>query len=298
MMYYFYAPSGTGKSAIKTAMLEPFLKNKFKANRDSKGLLEFLKMSPKRRYRLCLDRIDYLNKRYETSFEKPIHTIQSNEEIYTTIHGNKVVSYDLPGDRIGLYDEFFETYCPPPHSIIAWDEAQKEVGGRDSSSMDPRVSSFCQLHRKWGIDMLCFSQRGGFLDLTIRDNCKIIEVESMEHKFNNYGLIKSTTWKLKFFNSLKQWERYISTDKKTYKTTEFTYNGNVFDHFDSDEGEEYFIYLAQKRGLNLRTKVKTDKVDDYIKFNPYTPPDQYKKMSKAEKEKIKKEREKQHEKSA
>ena len=294
MIYYFYAPSGHGKSALKTAMLEPFLRNDFVVNIDKKGLLEFLKYSPYDRLKMAYERIDYINEAYGTNFSKPIHVVQSNETIYTTDKGKFIQNYDLPGDKIGLYDEYYETYCPPPGSIIAWDETQKEASGRDSSSMDSRVSSLLQLHRKWGLDILCFSQRSTILDLNIRDNCKIVEIESMHHNCDKYGFIKSTTWKLKVFDKLKDLERYLATDAKTYKRTEFTYVGNVYEHFDSDEGEEYFVYLAKIRGLNFRIRTINLTLDDFIKERPYTPPDNYRKVTKAEKRRLEKTKKEEH----
>lgn len=288
MIYYFYAPSGQGKSALKTAMLEPFLRNDFVVNLDKKGLLEFLRYSPYDRLKMAHERIDYINNKYSTNFAKPIHVVQSNESIYTYDKGNFIENYDLPGDKLGLYDEYYETYCPPPCSIIAWDETQKEASGRDSSTMDSRVSSLLQLHRKWGLDILCFSQRSTILDLNIRDNCKIVEIESMHHNYDKYGFIKSTTWKLKVFNKLKDLERYLATGEKTYKATEFTFVGNVYEHFDSDEGEEYFVYLAKMHGFNFRTRILNVSVDDYVKQRPYQPPDNYRKVTKAEKRRLEK----------
>lgn len=294
MIYYFYAPSGTGKSALAAAMLEPFLYNDFKAHMDSKGLLEFLRIPPKDRLKYCHSKIDNLNAMYGGEiFEKPIHVVQSNETIWTTHNGKYSQSYDLPGDKIGLFDEDYYTECPPPYSIIRWDEVQKEASGRDSAGMDARVSAWLQLHRKWGLDVLCFSQRAGIVDLTIRDNARIIEVESMTHKYNKYGFIISTTWKLKYFANLSDLDEYRTSHKKTYQKTSFTYEGCVFEHFDSEEGEEYFIDLAKRHGLNLKIRPRNLDPETYVKINPYTPPPDYRKQSQAKKLKKQKEREEQ-----
>ena len=217
MIYLIYAKSGSGKSALKTAWLEPFLRNSNTLHQDSKKLLDFLSITPKERLRLCHNRIDQLSAKYEKEFEKPIHCVQSNETIWTTSYGKYIQSYDMPGDKIGLYDECYETYCPPPYSIIGWDEAQREANGRDSSTLDPRVVMELLLHRKWGLDILCFTQRGKILDLNIRDNCCIIEIEKMTHEYDKYDFITSTTWKLLFFDKLQDLERYLSTGAKTYK---------------------------------------------------------------------------------
>ncbi len=290
MLYLFYAPSGTGKSALKTAMLEPFLRNALDVNMDSKGLLKFLELSPKKRLKLCHNRIDALSDKYEKAFDKPLHCVQSNETIWTKHRGKMIQSYDLPGDKIGLYDEFYETWCPPPFSIIGWDEAQREVAGRDSANMDPRVIMFLSLHRKWHLDVLCFTQRGSGLDLTIRDNCTIIEVAEMKHSYDKYGFIKSTTWKLHIFNKLQAMERSSATGNKIYKTTYFTFKGNIFKHFDSQEGEEYFEQLALKHGINCNIKERCLSAEEYVENNPYTPPVEYGKTSKDDRKKRSKEK--------
>lgn len=294
MQYLFYALSGAGKSALATAFCEPYLRNEDEAHMDKNELLEFLRISPKERLNMCRLRISKLNETREEKFPFPKHVVQSNEALWTIRHGELITNYDMPGDKNGMYDENYETYCPPPCSIVRWDEAQKEVGGRESSGMPPRVSYECQTHRKWGLDLLYFTQRSTILDLNVRDNAIIVEIESMHHKYDKYDFIISTTWKLKVFSSLRALESYLSTGKKTYKTTSYTFDGNIFEHFNSEEGEEHYIHLADKRGLNLRQRnIRGDSKEDiesYVKENPYTPPTGYRKLSKEDLKRLEKEK--------
>ena len=296
MQYLFFAKSGSGKSALATALLVPFLRNDIEAHMDKNELLEFLRISPRDRLEMCKNRIAYLNSTREHKFPFPEHVVQSNEAIYCTQNGKFIQNYDMPGDKNGLYDEYYETYCPPPYSIIRWDEAQKEVGGRDSQNMSPRVSALCQTHRKWGLDILYFTQRSRILDLNVRDNAIIVEISKMEHKLDEYGFIVSTTWQLKVFYSLYDLERYSTVGKKTYLKTSYTFEGNIFEHYNSDEGEEHYIYLADKRGLNLRKRPIRDEssedIEDYVKENPYTPAVGYGKLSKDDQKRLEKEKQK------
>lgn len=296
MIYLFYAQSGVGKSALATAMLVQFLENKVESNIDKNEFFEFLSIPPKIRLRMCHSRIKALEEMSNKKFDYPEHCIQSNEGMWIKKHGKEIRSYSLPGDKIGLYDDNYETYCPPPCSIVRWDETQKEANGRDSSTMSPRVSALLQLHRKWGLDILCFTQRSTILDLNIRDNAKIFEIESMTHKRDKYGFIVSTTWKLKYFAKLKDLERYLSTGDNSFKTTFYTFEGCIYNHFDSDEGEEYFMDLAVKRGLNTKIKKiersSLEDINEYVKNNPYTPPLGYKKMSQTELRQKEKQRQK------
>ncbi len=298
MMYYFYAASGTGKSELAACIGDHYLRNDFDSTMDSKGCLEFLKIPPKTRLRLSIAKTQELNAKYETSFVMPQHCLQSNETIWTTKNGEYIQNYDLPGDKIGRYDDFYETYCPYPYSLVIWDEAQKEASGRDSATMHPRVSTELQLHRKWGLDILLFTQRAKILDLNIRDNARIIEIEGVTHYYDKFGFIVKAVFKLKFFKNLYDLERYLTTDKKTYIHTTYTYEGNPFNHFDSQEGEEYFIDLAIKRGLNARFKElgsdTKEYIENYVSEHPYTPDDAYRKMSRATKDKLKKSKEQQN----
>ena len=247
---------------------------------------------------MCKKAVQALNAELGTDFGLPIHCVQSNEKIWTYKNGKLIKNYDLPGDKIGLYDEAYETTCPPPYSIIRWDEIQKEANSRDSASMDPRVSTFTQLHRKWGIDILCFSQRLKIVDLTIRDNAVVFEIEKITHKLDKYGFIRSMTATLKYFPSLAAAETYQSTfNKSLYKITKFTFKGNPRKHYDTNEGEEHFKELALKRGLNLKFADDNPKtvedLEERIKNKPYRPKEGY---SKGEADKIRRQLNKEKEK--
>lgn len=295
MIYLFYAQSGTGKSMSITAMMEQFLRNEVRVKKDKKGLFKFLDIPPRERLKLCHSRIDYLNEVEDLKLEKPIHTVQSNLTMWTNKFGKYIQNYDLPGDKIGLYDEFYETYCPAPCSIIVWDETQKEASGRESATMAERVSTLLQLHRKWGLDIICITQRSKILDLNIRDNCVIVEVADVIHKYTKYGFIKGSKIYFNVYMRLADLERNLSTGKKTYTKTSFEYKGNAFDHFDSNEGEEHFIYLAKKQGINLRIRDRNLSTDEYVKNNPYISTVGYKKMTQAQRRKLEKEKQEEQE---
>ena len=294
MQYLFYGKSGTGKSALATALLVPFLRNDTEAHLDENELLEFLHISPRERLEMCHARIAQLNATRENKFEYPDHVVQSNEALWIEEYGEVITNYDMPGDKNGMYDENYETYCPPPCSIIRWDEAQKEIPGSENSTFPARVAFECQTHRKWGLDILYFTQRSTILNLNVRDNAIIIEIESLNHTYDKYGFIIKSTWKLKVFDSLKALESYTSTGKKTYKKTSYTFEGCIYDHYDSDEGVEHYIYHADKCGLNLRQRpVRDDSLQDieaYVKENPYTPPVGYGKLSKDDLKRLEKEK--------
>lgn len=284
MIYYFIKKSGGGKSSLATAFSVPFLENDSIPHRDSNHLLEFLELSPKDRLQECYKRITYYNSIGYQFKEKPEHCLHSSFGIYTEHFGEKIVNYDLPGSKLGLYDKRYKTLIPPPCPLIIWDETQNEADGRDSMEMPKRLISFLNLHRKWGIDLLCFSQRDK-VDKYIRENCVIILIDSMTHKKDKYGFILSTTWKLKVFDDYLAYEMYKGTlNSKYYKSTSYTFEGCVFDHFNSREGEEYFLECAVKNGgfslaKAIVERTSRQKIEQFLKNHPYTSPKGFKKGS-------------------
>lgn len=282
MIYYFVKKSGGGKSSLASAFALPFLDNEYEAHRDSKKLLNFLEMAPRDRLALCYKRIEEINKLGYHFTERPEHCVYSNFGIYTEHFGEKIVSYDLPASRLGLYDKNYKTLMPPPAPLIIWDETQVEADGRESMELPKRLITFINLHRKWDIDLLCFSQRDK-VDKFIRENCTIILIDSFSHKKDKYGFIQSTTWTLKVFEDYLSYELYKSTLKsKYYNTTTYTFEGCIFDHYNSKEGEEYFLECAVKRGGFALDKAVVDltsreKIEKYLKQHPYMPPPGYKK---------------------
>ena len=281
MIYYFIKPSGGGKSTAATAFMVQFLENSNTATRDTKKLFGFLEETPSDRLKRCHRLIDRWNaKGY--NFKKPEHVVWSNMAIWTRQFGKDIINYDLPGYRIGLYDKNFETWTPAPGGIVIWDEVQRESDGRDSMEMHPRVREFTRLHRKWGLDVLCFSQRDK-VDKNIRENCKIILIQNIEHKKDKYGFITSTTLTFWFFDDYLHYEAYkASLKSKYYTVTKFTFDGNVQEHFDTNEGEEYFVECADRRGgislkkAEFKKNTKSD-IKRYVDNNSYMPPKGYKK---------------------
>ena len=81
MIYFFFAPSGTGKGELATALLLPYLENSSKVNMDTGGYFKFLQIPPKKRNEMCKKAVEGLNAELDTNFELPIHCVQSNEKL-------------------------------------------------------------------------------------------------------------------------------------------------------------------------------------------------------------------------
>lgn len=284
MIYYFIKQSGGGKSALATAFMTQFMEVQNTVNRDTKELLGFLEMTPRDRLKLSHKLTDYFNSK-GYNFKKAEHTVWSNLGMWTRRFGKEITNYDMPLHRVGLYDKKYVTWTPAPGGIVVMDEMQEVADGRDSMSLPTRTSAYAQLHRKWRLDLLLFSQRDK-VDKQFRENCKIILITDMKHKKDKYGFIVSTTWTLLVFEDFRYYEAYKgSMNSKYYKETKYTFYGCIFDHYDSHEGEEYFAECAAKHGgISLRkAEKKRTTREDFNKFvtnHPYTAPSEYRKGAK------------------
>lgn len=290
MIYYFIKKSGGGKSKTATALCRPFLENCYEANKDSKGLLKFLDMSPIDRLHLCHKLIDKYNaKGYD--FKKPEQTVWcANLTMWSKRYGEDVINYALPGDKIGLYDPDYETLIPAPGALIAWDEVQLQANGRESMQLSPRVISFCNYARKWGLDMLIFSQRD-IVDKTLAENAMVIIIADIKDKYDKYGFMTAsifTFWVFQDYYKYQAWKG--SQNSKYYQVTTYTIDGCIHDNYDTEEGAEYFADCASKRGgialikAKFERKTKAD-IEKYVKDNPYMSPEGHKKGDKRGKRK-------------
>lgn len=276
----FIKKSGGRKSFSAVAFMKQFLENRFDGNRDKNKLFGFLEKAPRDRYKLCLKLIDEWNKK-GYNFEKPEHVVWSNLTMWSKHYGKEVVNYTLPAEKIGLYDPNYETWTPAPGSIVIWDEGQLQADGRDSQEMHPRVKAISFLHRKWQIDLLIFTQLDR-IDQTFRKNATIVEIdEDIRDTKDKFGFITSSTINFKVFDSYKSYDAYNSNLKsKYYKTTSYTEQGCMFEHYDSYEGAEYFAECAARNGglsMVKATKLKNTReaIKKWVETNPYSSPKEY-----------------------
>ncbi len=131
----------------------------------------------------------------------------------------KFQSYYIDGYKIGLPNPYFETQFIPPYSTIFLDEAQRYYDSRNSKLLRPEVYNWFQLHRQNHYNIYLVCQRLGNIDVNIRALAdKIIVIEELKTKTDEYGRVIKFIWKTKEFESPDMAEEYcLKKDKDEYK---------------------------------------------------------------------------------
>ena len=142
--------------------------------------------------------------------------------------------YFINGYYMGLSNERLKTQFLPPYAKVFLGESQRYYNSRKSGSFPDFVSRFYEMHRHFGLDIYLDVQRVRLIDPNIRELCRrFIEVQGMEHTRDKLGRITRTVWHCREFGNWIDFEDYLNTGADTYKETTYSYDGNIFDCFDS-----------------------------------------------------------------
>lgn len=143
--------------------------------------------------------------------------------------------YFINGFYLGLPNERLPIQYIPPGSKIFLSEVQRYYYSRNSQTMPDWVSRGYEMHRHYGTDFFMDVQRVMLVDKNIRELCKhFIEVQGMSTAEDKYGQTVRTEFHCREFENNVAVEEYLSTgSKKTYTSTKYTYNGDIFRCFDS-----------------------------------------------------------------
>ena len=142
--------------------------------------------------------------------------------------------YYINGYYMGLANERLKTQFLPPYAKVFLSEAQRYYNSRKSGNFPDFVSRFYEMHRHFGLDLYLDVQRVRLIDPNIRELCRhFIEVQFMEHTRDKLGRIVHTVWHCREFDNWLAFEDYLNTGAATYKETTYTYDGNIFDCYDS-----------------------------------------------------------------
>lgn len=142
--------------------------------------------------------------------------------------------YFINGYYMGLSNERLKTQFLPPYAKVFLGESQRYYNSRKSGSFPDFVSRFYEMHRHFGLDIYLDVQRVRLIDPNIRELCRrFIEVQGMEHTRDKLGRITRTVWHCREFGNWIDFEDYLNTGADTYKETTYSYDGNIFDCYDS-----------------------------------------------------------------
>lgn len=254
MITIIYGEPGRGKTALMTYF----------------ALLEMVEKGFENYWNSCR-RIDVLRKGGFTKLQylPQRHTVYADYVI--KLKYPNIESYYVDGFRIALPNPFFDTAFFAPYSKIFLDEAQKYYDSRMSKYMRECVYRFYQLHRHNHLDVTMTCQRLGNIDLNIRQIAeRFIYIKGLDVKEDKYGQITKMTWSVIEFSSLKDAEAFVDspkTDKKIKETT-YTYEGNVFNRYNSYGNEPAFYDGNYYRNFDCYVEEEYDyTVESFVLYN-------------------------------
>lgn len=216
---------GTGKTSLLTVFLEELYRTQGEKLKDE-SIRRIELANEKREHPLTLPKQPPIYADYSVKF------LAGYEEYYKP--------YFINGFYLGLPNEKMQTQFVPPGSKVFLSEVQRYYDSRKKGLPD-HVSRFFEMHRHYGLDIYLDIQRVMLVDLNIKDLCRrFIEVQGHENITDN-GLIIGTVFHCREFTSWVDMQEYLNTGAQTFKETTYTYNGNIFDCFDSFSFYEEFL---------------------------------------------------------
>lgn len=208
------------------------------------------------------------------------HLVFSDYDIYT--RNKTLFSYRTSGYRFGLPNEKYKDIdFFPPCSRLFFDEAQKYWNSRESNKLSDFVSRAFELHGHFKLNICLAVQRVGLIDLNIRElSPNIIEVVELKHKTDN-GVIMSSMWTCRVYKNVSEAEKRIAGQSARYKTKKYTFDGNIFKHYDSETFRFAFLKDRENADFDYTPNGGYDYTVKGVKrFNAeheYTVPDGYQK---------------------
>lgn len=175
-------------------------------------------------------------------------------------------AWDVDGNKLGFETDNFKPQYIYPYSTIFLDEAQQYFYSRDFKEFPKNVSRWFEKHRKFGLNIYLAAQRGGLIELNIRSLGGAIYIYDVDVKRTFTGKIK-TVWRI------ERWEHYKDyvEGKPGVKGTH-TFDGNVWQYFDTTEGRELFIPRSTSTSFDARKHLdfglSPQGVLDFVKAHP------------------------------
>ncbi len=185
------------------------------------------------------------------------HTCYSDFKVRVN---SRYQNYYIDGFKIGLPNPFFETMFIPPYSNIFLDEAQRYYNSRMSKYLREEVYGFYQLHRHNHYNIFMACQRLGNIDVNIRSIAeKILVIDSIDIKENDWGMPVNITWNLREFISCDTAESYmlarerkenVDIGKQIIISTDYC----IFDFYNSHAMQPAFFEYNYDREFDYYTE--------------------------------------------
>lgn len=243
---FIIGENGVGKNSLLTYLLkQKYLKEGEDIWRKSCALIEKANRETGRNYSFP-DKV-------------PFYTVDCRMKLHVG-YGKYYEPYFLNGYYFGVANAEMETQFVAPGSVIAFDEATRYFNSRKSSSFADHVNYGFQTHRHHQLEIFFLAPRGMMLDVNIRElGVRVIEVLGRDDEHDAAGNLIRSTWHCREFDNWRLAERYLKNNEETYTETEYTYEGNIHEEYDSfDKRKEFypkegadFSYLPYDKPKNL-----------------------------------------------
>ena len=269
MITIIFGAPGAGKSSLNAY----FLINEYQT--EGRFLLED-----------CQERIRLLNEGRSKKL-----TLPQRVPIFSDFRVSFKVGYEewyepyyLNGYYFALDNERLKPMFLPPFAKIHFGEAQRYYDSRKSKTFPAFVSRAFEMHRHYGIDITMDVQRLNLIDLNVRQIAgRFIEVQCVENTTTSFGEILSSKWYCREFDSYQEVNDYVESGQKTYRETEYIYEGNIFDCFDSFACFSEFLPPEDSNFTFLR-HLDNEKVSSvpqrYRKYYEWAEPDGFRTESR------------------
>lgn len=175
-------------------------------------------------------------------------------------------SWKLDAERLGFKTDEFKPQYVFPGSTLIIDEMQEVFDSHFWQQFENNCSRWMEQCRKLGIDVIFIAQADNLGLLRIRQLCEITLVKNLQVVEDRHGNTKCT-W------TLETWHRHSDyLAGKNSVIEQYTFNGNIFKYFDTNEGKERFFDGLENADFDAQPHLATDLspegVKEYIKRYP------------------------------
>ncbi len=243
---FIIGENGAGKNSLMTFLLKRLYLNKGESiRRNSQALIKQANKD--------------FGRNYTFPDQVPFYTINWSVKLHVG-YRKYYEPYFLNGYYFGVANEKMDTQFIAPGSVLVFDEATRFFNSRESSSFSEAVSYAFQIHRHARLDIYFLAPRGMMLDVNIRElGVKVIEVIERNEDYDAAGNIIRLTWHCREFENWRMAKQYLEKNEETYTETEYVYEGNIHEEYDShDKFKEFlppegkdFSYLPHDKPKNL-----------------------------------------------
>lgn len=193
----------------------------------------------KRLLKNCIKMLQSFNQDRTDKFEMP-----TQPPFYADVNSFKVkfkVGYDkwfepyiINPKFMGINDEKRQPQFVLPYSQIFIPEIASYADSRKSSCFPESLAQLFAKRRHFYLDIFMDGHYGNFIDQKVRNMCdKVIDLQRQEHEYDELGRIVRTKWYCREFDSMDEYDAYLTNPGNNFKETIYTNEGNIFSIFDS-----------------------------------------------------------------